>query len=139
MATAQRRSMSNLCREWLNRYRLRARSRVAKRWNEETAMRKHGIVQYTIVGLRLQPRIGTPDFCGRKQIVRCLLVSACLAACLGSSAFDARAQTQSPAVAPALPSTSTLPSSRVELADQDPDYWTLKKFPSQQYMHEIYW
>src|SRR5215470_13828436 len=102
-------------------------------------MRKHGVVQYTMVGLRLQSRIGTLSFCQRNQIVRCLAVSACLAACLASSAFDARAQTQSPAVAQALPATSTLPSSRVELADQDPDYWTLKKFPSQQYMHEIYW
>ena len=102
-------------------------------------MRKHGVVQYTMVGLRLQSRTGTLGFCRRNQIVRCLAVSACLAACLASSAFDARAQTQSPAVAQALPATSTLPSSRVELADQDPDYWTLKKFPSQQYMHEIYW
>ena len=32
-----------------------------------------------------------------------------------------------------------LPSSREEIADQERLSWTLKKFPSQPYMNEIYW
>jgi hypothetical protein len=36
-------------------------------------------------------------------------------------------------------SSQILPSSHEEVADQERLFWTLKKFPSQQYMNEIYW
>jgi hypothetical protein len=32
-----------------------------------------------------------------------------------------------------------LPSSREEIADDEPLLWTLTKFPTQKYMNEIYW
>jgi hypothetical protein len=35
--------------------------------------------------------------------------------------------------------TSLLPADREELANEAPESWTLKKFPSQPYMNEIYW
>jgi hypothetical protein len=37
------------------------------------------------------------------------------------------------------PYTSLLPADREELADEAPEAWTLKKFPSQPYMNEVYW
>src|SRR6185503_11109227 len=57
-----------------------------------------------------------------------------------SAAEPSHAQTSS-AVQPS-PVTSTsqaLPSSREEIADDEPLSWTLKKFPTQKYMNEIYW
>ena len=35
--------------------------------------------------------------------------------------------------------SQTRPSSREEIADDEPLSWTLKKFPTQKYMNEIYW
>jgi hypothetical protein len=70
------------------------------------------------------------------------LISGWIIGCLGwlGTAAESLAQTSSPPQTTGTTLTSQiLPSSREEIADDDRAYWTLKKFPSQQYMREIYW
>jgi hypothetical protein len=61
------------------------------------------------------------------------------AAVLAGFATQSHAEPSSTRPVPLTPSTSLLPSWYEEIADQDRPYWTLKKFPSQSYMKEIYW
>ena len=57
-----------------------------------------------------------------------------------SAAEPSHAQTSSTAQqSPTSSASQTRPSSREEIADDEPLSWTLKKFPSQKYMNEIYW
>ena len=60
------------------------------------------------------------------------LISAC--AGWAGSATHVRAQTPS-----ATPGSSLALPSYEEVADQERPFWTLKKFPSQSYMKEVYW
>jgi hypothetical protein len=57
------------------------------------------------------------------------------------AATHSQAQTTSTSSIPGIvnPYTSLLPADREELADEEPEAWTLRKFPSQPYMNEVYW
>jgi hypothetical protein len=60
--------------------------------------------------------------------VKRVIVAAWIGACIGC--FGAATQSQA---------QQLLPPSREEIADQERLSWTLKKFPSQPYMNEIFW
>jgi len=65
---------------------------------------------------------------GRRELVRKLVVAGWVGACAGSIGPVTQSQAQ-----------QLLPDSRNEIADQERLSWTLRKFPPQPYMNEIYW
>jgi hypothetical protein len=77
------------------------------------------------------------------ELTRRVTIAAWIGVCLVwvGAATQSKAQTSS--TGPTTQSVTTtdplLPSSREEIADQERLSWTLKKFPPQQYMNEIYW
>ena len=92
-------------------------------------------------GLDLQRAASASDR-RRNGFKKWFLGSVWIGVCLGwvGTAAQSQAQTSSPVQTTAVTSSSQiLPSSREEIADQERLSWTLKKFPSQQYMKEIYW
>ena len=72
-------------------------------------------------------RVASTSFCWRTELARRSVFSVWVGGCLGWAVTATQSHAQ------------TLPSSRVEIADDERLSWTLKKIPSQQYMNEIYW
>ena len=72
------------------------------------------------------------------ELKRTLIATAWIGVCLGwvGGATQSQAQT-----APPIPyySSQLLPTDREEIADDERISWTLKKFPPQPYMSELYW
>ena len=68
----------------------------------------------------------------QSQLVKMVIVAGWIGASVGAvgTATQSHAQSSYPQL---------LPPSREEIADQERLGWTLKKFPSQPYMSEIYW
>jgi hypothetical protein len=77
------------------------------------------------------------------ELITRVLITAWIGACLGwgGTATQSKAQTSStvPTTDTVASTSELLPPSREEIADQEPLSWTLKKFPPQPYMKEIYW
>ena len=75
--------------------------------------------------------------------VRSVIIAAGIGACLGWAGAATQSQAQTPstgrATEPVAATSQLLPPSREEIADQERLSWTLKKFPTQPYMNEIYW
>jgi hypothetical protein len=87
-------------------------------------------------------RVAFKRFRRRSEFAGRVIVAAWIGACLAyvGTTTRAHAQTSSPVQTTAASSTAELlPSSREEIADQERLSWTLKKFPPQKYMNEIYW
>ena len=64
----------------------------------------------------------------RSELARRVIVAGWIGTCVGSVGTVTQSQAQ-----------QLLPASREEIADQERLSWTLKKFPPQPYMNEIYW
>lgn len=76
------------------------------------------------------------------RIVTLIVFGACCGLASTTAQAQVRAQGQAPTAAETIASSYTsqlLPPSREEIADQERLSWTLKKFPPQPYMSEIYW
>jgi hypothetical protein len=67
-----------------------------------------------------------------QQILRRLIIVGSIGAGVGSLGAPAQSHAQSSY-------SQLLPPSRQEVADEERQFWTLKKFPSQPYMNEFYW
>src|SRR5215813_6399581 len=68
----------------------------------------------------------------QSQFVRRVIIAGWIGACLGSAGMTAQSHAQGS-------NSQLLPAYREELADEERQTWSLKKFPSQPYMSEFYW
>src|SRR5215470_2537232 len=68
----------------------------------------------------------------QSQFVRRVIIAGWIGACLGSAGMTAQSHAQGS-------NSQLLPAYREELADEERQTWSLKKFPSQPYMNEFYW
>jgi hypothetical protein len=78
------------------------------------------------------------------ELTRTVIATAGIGVCLGwvGGVTQSQAQTSSTGQATAPPpyfSSQLLPADREEIADDERVSWTLKKFPPQPYMSELYW
>src|SRR5215510_7347735 len=79
-----------------------------------------------------------------QELTRTVIATAGIGVCLGwvGGVTQSQAQTSSTGqTTPPLPyyTSQLLPTDREEIADQERISWTLKKFPPQPYMSELYW
>ena len=68
----------------------------------------------------------------RSVLARRVIVAVWIGACIGSVGTPTRSHAQGS-------NSQLLPPSREEIADEERQSWTLRKFPSQPYMSEFYW
>jgi len=83
--------------------------------------------------LRIVRRNSSLQRCGRRGVpMRTAVLSCWIGTCMAwvGTVTPSHAQSQW---------TQLLPADRVEVADEDRTSWSLKKFPSQAYMNEVFW